>query len=147
MAVYLRNRIDENNAFARIELALSSNQGIDGYCSVRSDSKVNTFSWPRDMSVETFKSQIVDSLRTVWEDAPYWSIYERSDHQNDLTTSEITTAAIQLSAGYPGAAVVTLSLLGREHSTHDLELVLLCFRQEAERRNFQARFEGKFVST
>jgi hypothetical protein len=147
MAVYFRNRIDENSAFERIDLALSSNQGIDGYCSVRSDHAVNTFSWPRDMSVETFKSQIVDSLRTVWEGSPYWSIYERSDNQNDLTASEITTAAIQLSGGYPGAAVVTLSLLGHEHSAHDLELVFLCFKQEAERRNFQARYEGKFVST
>lgn len=143
MAVFFRSSIDENIAFERIEAAFASGQDFDGYFSVHGEVP---FSWPRDMRADEFRQQIVDSLRSVWERAPFWAVYERSEQLNDLTANEITTAAIQLSANYPGALVATLSLLGREHHSHDLELTFVCFTQDTERRNFRVRYEGKFIS-
>ena len=143
MAVFFRSSIDENIAFSRLEAALLSGQDFDGYFSVHGELP---FSWPRDMSADEFRQKIVDSLRSVWARAPFWAVYERSEQLNNLTANEITIAAIQLSANYPGALVATLSLLGRKHNSSDLELTFVCFMQDTERRNFRARYEGKFIS-
>ena len=62
-----------------------------------------------------------------------------------ISTSKIRTAAIRLSQGYRETAVVTLSLLGRTDGESDLELIFVCFREDSDRRNFRARYEGKFV--
>ncbi|MDQ0322803.1 hypothetical protein QO002_005009 [Pararhizobium capsulatum DSM 1112] len=142
MAVFFRTFIDENTAFARLERALSHGPAFDGYLDIHGEL---TLSRPRDMSADTFRQHIADELRSVWEKAPVWAIYERNE-KHDLSASEITAAAVQLSANYEGAFVITLSILGRDHSPHDLELTFICFRQEAERRNFRARYEGKFIS-
>jgi hypothetical protein len=142
MAIFFRTSIDENSAFERIDDALSSGQSFDGYFSIHGDL---TFSRPSDMRADEFRQQITDALRSVWETSQFWTIYV-CDGQNGLTVNEVTAAAVRLSANYCGAVIVTLSILGRASSSSDLELIFLCFSQESERRNFRARYEGKFVS-
>ncbi|KQV36502.1 hypothetical protein ASC96_27205 [Rhizobium sp. Root1204] len=98
------------------------------------------------MDAEEFKQEVIDALRGIWEKAQFWTVYLCDDQQSGLTLNEITAAAIQLGSNYPGAIVVTLSILGRVDSHSDLELIFVCFVQDSERRNFRARYEGKFVS-
>lgn len=143
MAIFFRTSIDDNSAFERIDGALSSGQDFDGYFSIHGE---RAFSRPSDMRADAFRQEIVDALRSVWEKSQFWAIYACDGQQNGLTVNDITAAAIQLSANYSGSVIVTLSILGRTHSSHDLELIFLCFNQESERRNFRARYEGKFVS-
>ncbi|GCA49905.1 hypothetical protein KGO5_02351 [Sinorhizobium sp. KGO-5] len=104
-----------------------------------------TVTWTRGISAGAFKEQVTDALRSTWQRARFWLVYQRSDSRNDLNINEIRTAAIRLSQGYPETAVVTLSLLGRTDGESDLELIFVCFREDSDRRNFRARYEGKFV--
>ncbi len=143
MAIFFRTFIDADVAFEKIETSLSETPAFDGYFSVHGG---HTFSRPNDMGAEEFKQEVVDALRSIWEKAQFWAVYLCEDQQNGLTLNEITAAAIQLGSNYPGAVVITLSILGRVDSDSDLELIFVCFVQDSERRNFRARYEGKFVS-
>ncbi len=97
------------------------------------------------MSAEEFKEQVTDALRSTWQGARFWLVYQRNDRRNDLDINEIRSAAIRLSRSYIETAVVTLSLLGHVDNASDLELIFVCFRRESERRNFRVRYEGRFV--
>ncbi|MBP1861542.1 translation initiation factor RLI1 [Rhizobium herbae] len=145
MAVFFRNSITEATAFEMIEERLSSGNDFDGYFNVYGTDDELTVSWTPAMSSAEFKEQVTDALRSIWQTAHFWLVYQRSDSRNDLGINEIRNAAIRLSGSYLETAVVTLCLLGRIDNKNDLELIFLCFREETERRNFRVRYEGKFV--
>lgn len=145
MAIYFRTSINDAAAFERIDACLSGGQELDGYFNIYGADEELTLSWTRGMSADAFRQEIVDALRSTWDKAPYWAVYDRADQRSELDTNDIRGAAIRLVAGYPGALVVTLSLLGRTDSLHDLELIFVCFQQDTEARNFRVRYEGKFI--
>jgi len=128
-----------------IDERLLSGTDFDGYFNIHGVEEELTVTWTRGMSASAFKEQVTDALRSTWRRARFWLVYQRSDSRNDLAINEIRTAAIRLSNNYLGAAVVTLSLLGRTDSASDLELIFVCFREDSDRRNFRVRYEGKFV--
>ena len=145
MAVFFRTPITDTTAFEMFEDRLSRAIDFDGYFNMFGMQDELTVSWTPAMSAAEFKQDVTDALRSVWETGPFWLVYERSDSRNDLGINDIRNAAIRLSRGYCEAIVVTLCILGRTDNKSDLELIFLCFREEAERRNFRVRYEGKFV--
>lgn len=145
MPVFFRTPITDATAFEMIEERLSSGSGFDGYFNVFGADDELTVSRTPAMSSAAFKEQVKDTLRSTWQKARFWLVYQRSDSRNDLGINEIRNAAIRLSRSYLETAVVTLCLLGRIDNKSDLELIFLCFRDETERRNFRVRYEGKFV--
>lgn len=145
MAVFFRTSIPDVTAFELIEERLSSGNDFDGYFNVYCADDELTVSWTPAMSSGEFKEQVTDALRSTWQRTRFWLVYQRSDSRNDLGINEIRNAAIRLSRSYLETAIVTLCLLGRIDDKSDLELIFLCFREEAERRNFRVRYEGKFV--
>jgi hypothetical protein len=145
MAVYFRTSIADATAFEMLEERLSSTIDFDGYFNLFGVQDELTVSWTPAMSAAEFKHDVTDALRLVWETARFWLVYQRSESRNDPGINEIRNAAIRLSRGYSEAVVVTLCLLGRADNKSDLELIFMCFREEAERRNFRVRYEGKFV--
>ncbi|WEZ82125.1 hypothetical protein P6U16_13065 [Rhizobium sp. 32-5/1] len=145
MAVFFRTSIIDTTAFEMIEERLSSDTDFDGYFNVFGADDEITLSWTPATSAGEFKEQVTDALRSAWQKARFWLVYQRSDSRNDLGINEIRNAAIRLSSAYRESAVITLCLLGRIDNKDDLELIFVCFREEAERRNFRVRYEGKFV--
>ncbi len=145
MAVFFRTAITDTAAFEMLEERLSSEKDFDGYFNLYGAQDEITVSWTPAMSAAEFKQQVTDALLPVWQATRFWLVYLRSDSRNDLGVNEIRNAAIRLSSGYLEAVVVTLCLFGRTDNNNDLELIFVCFREEAERRNFRVRYEGKFV--
>ncbi len=145
MAIFFKSAITDAAAFEMLEERLSSGMDFDGYFNLYAAQNELTLSLTPAMSAFEFKQEVTDALRSVWQATRFWLVYQRSDSRQDLGVNEIRNAAIRLSGGYPEAIVVTLCLLGRTDSENDLELIFLCFREEAERRNFRVRYEGKFV--
>ena len=60
-----------------------------------------------------------------------------------LFNREIGEASLGLATGETMAHLNCL--LGRRSSTNDLELVFVCFQEDAQRRNFRVRYDGKFI--
>lgn len=145
MAIFFKSAITDAAAFEMIEERLSSGNDFDGYFNLYAAQDELTLSLTPAMSAVEFKQELTDALRPIWQATRFWLVYQRSDSRHDLGVNEIRNAAIRLSRGYPEAVVVTLCLLGRTDNENDLELIFLCFREEAERRNFRVRYEGKFV--
>ena len=145
MAVIFKTVISEQQAFNRIAKRLAGRQDFDGYLNVFSDVGDHTVSWSRTMLAEEFKAHVTEALQNVWEIARFWVVYERQDQRKDAGINDIRKAAIRLTRGYTSVIVVTFSLLGRRDSADDLELVLVCFREDFQRRNFRVRYEGKSV--
>jgi hypothetical protein len=146
MAVFFRTSITDARAFEMLEERLSSGNNFDGYFNLYGVQDELTLSWTPAMSAVDFKQEVTEALRPIWQTTRFWLVYQRSDSRNDLGVNEIRNAAIRLSRGYLEAVVVTLCLLGRTDNSNDLELVFVYFRDEAERRNFRVRYEGKFIS-
>lgn len=147
MAIFFKAAISDEVAFGMIERCFSDPYDFDGYLDIFGDHTEKTVSWSKGRSVDEFKDQITEALRSAWEAAPFWQVYERREGRDDAGTNEIRRAAIDLTRAYGGVIVITLSLLGRISDTNDLELVFLCFQEDAQRRNFRVRYDGKFVST
>lgn len=145
MAVFFTTPISDTSAFDMIAERLSRGQGFDGYFNIYGDDDELTITWTRGRTADDFKEQVTDALRSTWQRARFWLVYQRNDRRNDLDINEIRSAAIRLSRSYLETAVVTLSLLGHADNASDLELIFVCFREESERRNFRVRYEGKFV--
>lgn len=145
MAVFFRTAITDATAFEMLEERLASEKDFDGYFNLYGAQDEITVSWTPAMSAFEFKQQVTDALLPVWQTTRFWLVYLRSDSRNDLGINEIRNAAIRLSSGYLETVVVTLCLFGRTDNNNDLELIFVCFREEAERRNFRVRYEGKFV--
>lgn len=145
MAVFFRTPLTDTLAFEMLDARLSSGTDFDGYFNIYGREDELTVTWTRGMSAGAFKEQVTDALRSTWQRARFWLVYQRSDSRNDLDINEIRTAAIRLSQGYRETAVVTLSLLGRADGESDFELIFVCFREDSDRRNFRAHYEGKFV--
>ncbi|MBB5536494.1 hypothetical protein [Rhizobium giardinii] len=145
MAVFFTTPISDTSAFKMIAERLSRGQGFDGYFNIYGDDDELTITWTRGTTADDFKEQVTDALRSTWQRARFWLVYQRNDRRNDLDINEIRSAAIRLSRSYLETAIVTLSLLGHADNADDLELIFVCFREESERRNFRVRYEGKFV--
>ncbi|KQY41441.1 MULTISPECIES: hypothetical protein [Rhizobium/Agrobacterium group] len=145
MAIFFKTAITDAAAFAMLEERLSSGQGFDGYFNQYGEEDELTLSWAPAMSADEFKDEVTDALRTLWQTTRFWLVYQRVESRDDLSINEIRSAAIRLSRSYAQAVVVTFCLLGRADSNSDLELIFVCFRDEAERRNFRVRYEGKFI--
>jgi hypothetical protein len=86
-------------------------------------------------------------LRLTWDVARFWIIYERRDNGRDPEPTEVRNAAFNLTRGFNGVIVASLSILGKRDADHDLELVFVCFADDFQRRNFRLRYEGKAIST
>lgn len=145
MAVFFRSPLTDTSAFEMIDERLLSGTDFDGYFNIHGvEEETDRHLDPRD---ERQRVQGAGHRCPALDMASghFWLVYQRSDSRNDLAINEIRTAAIRLSNNYLGAAVVTLSLLGRTDSASDLELIFVCFREDSDRRNFRVRYEGKFV--
>lgn len=145
MTIYFKAAISDDVAFGMIERCFSDPDDYDGYLDIFSDHTEQTVSWSKGRSADEFKDQITEALRSAWETARFFQVYERREDRDDAGTNEIRRAAIDLTRAYGGVIVITLSLLGRRSSANDLELVFLCFQEDAQRRNFRVRYDGKFV--
>ena len=145
MTIFFKAAISDDVAFGMIERCFSDPDDYDGYLDIFGDHTERTVSWSKGRSVDEFKAEITEALRSAWESARYWQVYERREDRDDAGTNEIRRAAINLTRTYGGVIVITLSLLGRRSSTHDLELVFVCFQEDAQRRNFRVRYDGKFI--
>ena len=145
MAILFKTAISENSAFEMIEQGLSGTRQYDGYLKVVGDAGETALSWGPAMQAEEFKAEVSDILRTTWDAARFWVVYERRDDRKDPETTDIRNTAFRLTRGYSGVIVVTLSLLGKRDSANDIELVFICFEQDFHRRNFRVRYEGKFI--
>ncbi|KQX29131.1 hypothetical protein M2267_002817 [Ensifer sp. KUDG1] len=145
MTIYFKAGISDETALGMIERCFSDANDYDGYLDIFADYTEKTVSWSKGRSVEEFKDQITEALRAAWEASPFWQVYERREERDDAGTNEIRRAAIALTRTYGGVVVITLSLLGRRSSANDLELVFVCFQEDAQRRNFRVRYDGKFI--
>lgn len=145
MAIFFKASISEERAFERLEELFSGPCDHDGYLNVFGERSEETVSWVRGMSSDEFRAEITEAFRQTWDAAPHWLVYIHREETDDMSTNDIRRAAISLTRSYTGSVVVTLSILGRRDSTNDLELVFLCFTDDAQRRNFKVRYEGKFV--
>jgi len=145
MAIFFKTAITDAEAFEMLEERLSSGDDFDGYFNQFGERDELTLSWAPAMSADEFKEEVTDAFRTLWQTTRFWLVYRRIDSRDDLGINDIRNAAIRLSRAYAETVVVTFCLLGRADSNNDLELIFVCFRDEAERRNFRVRYEGKFV--
>ncbi len=145
MTIFFKAAISDDVAFGMIERCFSDPDDYDGYLDIFGDHTERTVSWRKGRSVDEFKAEITEALRSAWESARFWQVYERREDRDDAGTNEIRRAAINLTRTYGGVIVITLSLLGRRSSTNDLELVFVCFQEDAQRRNFRVRYDGKFI--
>ncbi|WVT76734.1 hypothetical protein QM996_19725 (plasmid) [Sinorhizobium chiapasense] len=145
MTIFFKAAISDDVAFGMIERCFSDPDDYDGYLDIFGDHTERTVSWSKGRSVDEFRTEITEALRFAWESARFWQVYERREDRDDAGTNEIRRAAINLTRTYGGVIVITLSLLGRRSSTNDLELVFVCFQEDAQRRNFRVRYDGKFI--
>ncbi|WP_077966814.1 hypothetical protein [Ensifer adhaerens] len=145
MTIFFKAAVSDEVALGMIERCFSDANDYDGYLDIFADHTEKTVSWSKGRSVEEFKDQITEALRSAWESSPFWQVYERREDRDDAGTNEIRRAAISLTRTYGGVIVITLSLLGRRSSANDLELVFVCFQEDAQRRNFRVRYDGKFI--
>ncbi|WP_234826377.1 hypothetical protein [Sinorhizobium meliloti] len=111
MAVFFRTPLTDTLAFEMLDARLSSGTDFDGYFNIYGREDELTVTWTRGMSAGAFKERVTDALRSTWQRARFWLVYQRSDSRNDFDINEIRTAAIRLGQGYRGTAVVTLSSL------------------------------------
>ncbi|HEV7305385.1 hypothetical protein [Ensifer sp.] len=146
MTIFFKAAVPDDVAFGMIEQCFSNSDDFDGYLDIFGEHTEQTISWSKGRSVEEFKDQITEALRSAWEAAPHWQVYERREDRDDADTNEIRRAAIHLTRSYGGVIVITLSLLGRRSSSNDVELVFVCFQEDAQRRNFRVRYDGKFIA-
>jgi hypothetical protein len=145
MPILFRSSINENEAFNRIERCIHASGDFDGYLNVAADDRDFSLSRSRSMHADEFQAHLSEALRDVWNAARFWVVFERREEQRDVDINEMRRGAIQLTRGYNNVIVVTLSLLGRDHGSDDLELLFVCFTEDFQRRNFRVRFEGKAV--
>jgi hypothetical protein len=145
MAILFKTAINENTAFEMIEQAFSGAYQYDGYLNVVAEEGETALSWGPAMHAEEFKAEVSEILRKTWDASRFWVIYERRDDRKDAEATDIRNAAFRLTRGYSGVIVITLSLLGKHDSAHDIELIFVCFEQDFHRRNFRVRYEGKFI--
>lgn len=146
MAILFKTTVAESSAFEAIEEALTSGRAYDGYFNAVSDAGETPLPWSPGISAEEFLAEVREMLRVIWDAARFWVIYERREDRRDAETTEMRNAAFRLTRGYNSVIVASLSLLGKRHSDHDLELVFVCFTEDFQRRNFRVRHEGKAIT-
>lgn len=146
MAILFKTTISEDTAFARIEEALHSGLGYDGYFIVADENSETPLPWGPSMSAEEFLANIKEMLELTWKAARFWVIYERREDRGDADAIVMRNAAFRITRGYNGVTVASFSLLGRRDTSQDLELVFVCFKEDFQRRNFRIRFENKPIA-
>ena len=84
MAVFFRTPLTDTLAFEMLDARLSSGTDFDGYFNIYGREDELTVTWTRGISAGAFKEQVTDALRSTWQRARFWLVYQRSDSRNDL---------------------------------------------------------------
>lgn len=146
MAILFKTTISEDKAFSRIEHLLNSGIEYDGYFSIADDTGETPLPWGPSMSAEEFLAKVREMLEVTWKAARFWVVYDRREDRADPDAIVMRNAAFRITRGYNGVIIASFSLLGRQDSSQDLELVFVCFREDFQRRNFRIRFENKPIT-